>query len=123
MDQEQRRILLLQVAAACLAMAAMANADNTLFPEPYHNSVLTGEAYIQELLTSSNTHRLEDILGVPRDVFLKMLEILSDCTDFKDSREVSMEEQLGIFLYFGRTNADFRHIADRFNRSTDTISR
>jgi hypothetical protein len=107
MDQEQHHMLFLQVAAACLAMAAMANADNTPFPEPHHNSVLTGEAYIQELLTSSNAHKLEDVPGVPCHVFLKMLEILSDCTNFKDSCEVSMEEQPGIFLYFGHTNADF----------------
>jgi hypothetical protein len=103
-------------------MAALANADNTLFSESYHNSMLTGEAYIQELLTSSNPHWLEDILGVPRTVFLKMLEILSDVTKFQDTREVSMEEQLAIFLYFGQTNVDYCHIADRFNQSTDMIS-
>jgi hypothetical protein len=113
----------LRVAAACLALAALVNANSTLFPEPYHNSALTGEAYVQELLNSSNPHRFEDIVGVPRSIFLKMLEILANVTEFKDSRDVSMEEQLVIFLYFGRTNADFRHIADRFNRSTDTISR
>jgi hypothetical protein len=40
-----------------------------------------------------------------------------------DSRYVSLEEQLAIFLYSCVTGLTIRHVGERFQRSNDTISR
>jgi len=40
-----------------------------------------------------------------------------------DSRYVSLEEQLAIFLYTSVTGLTIRHVGERFQRSNDTISR
>jgi hypothetical protein len=40
-----------------------------------------------------------------------------------NSRHVSLEEQLSIFLYTCVTGLAVRHVGERFQRSNDTISR
>jgi hypothetical protein len=46
------RHLYLKVAAACIAAAALVNADETLFHEEYHNALFTGDAYTRWMLGS-----------------------------------------------------------------------
>ncbi|KAJ8579202.1 hypothetical protein M405DRAFT_754802 [Rhizopogon salebrosus TDB-379] len=40
-----------------------------------------------------------------------------------DSKFVSLEEQLAIFLYTSVTGLSIRHVGERFQRSNETISR
>jgi len=123
MSSDLNRNVLLAVAVASVAMAAISYGDDHLFAEPYHTSSLSGRAYVQELLDSTNPHRFSDVIGMPKHVFLKLMELLMDHGSFTDSRHIEMEEKLAIFLWLGRTNDSIREIAERFQRSKDTISR
>ena len=56
------------------------------------------------------------------EVFSKLVQELHDL-GYQNSRNVSLEEQLGIFLYMCVTGLTVRHVGERFQRSNETISR
>lgn len=94
-------------------------------PEPtirlaYHTSALTGAQWVAEL-TSGHPRRIRTELGVTHNVFQLLLDEMRDmgCTD---SRHVSLEEQLAIFLYMSVTGNTIRHAGERFQRSNGTIA-
>ena len=89
--------------------------------EPYHTSALTGEAWVVELLTG-HPDRIRCELGVRHHVFAKLISDLREL-GYTNSRYVSLEEQLAIFLYACVTGLTIRHIGERFQRSNETISR
>lgn len=89
-------------------------------PEPYHTSILTGEGWVLELLTG-HPERIRCELGVHREVFLKLITELR-MLGHNNSRFVSLEEQLSIFLYTCVTGLTIRHVGERFQRSNETIS-
>ncbi|TFK81399.1 hypothetical protein K466DRAFT_456033, partial [Polyporus arcularius HHB13444] len=66
-----------------------------LIKRSMYYSACTGERYIQELLHAHPDH-ICDILGVSKHVFL--VHELSDYGDLQDTKHVSQEEQLAIFL-------------------------
>jgi hypothetical protein len=90
-------------------------------PEPYHTSILTGQGWVLELL-SGHRKRIRCELGVHRHVFLQLIDELRQM-GYTDSRYVSLEEQLAIFLYMLVTGLTIRHVGERFQRSNDTISK
>jgi hypothetical protein len=90
-------------------------------PEPYHTSILTGDAWVIELLTG-HPQRIRCELGVHRHVFIALLSDLREM-GHSSSRFVSLEEQLAIFLYSCVTGLTIRHVGERFQRTNETISR
>ena len=90
-------------------------------PEPYHTSALSGEAWVIELLIG-HPDQIRCELGVRTHIFVKLVDKLREF-EHKDSRSVSLEEQLSIFLYMSVTGLTVRHTGERFQRSNDTISR
>jgi hypothetical protein len=117
-----RRQRLLVLATVLISFIAISNADAHLFNIPYHTLALTGLAWVNELLESPNSHRLEDNLGVNSSTFLGLLENLVRSTGFHDDRDMLVEEKLAIFLWWARTNMPYVHIAECFQRSQSTIS-
>jgi hypothetical protein len=95
--------------------------QSTLTREPYHTSVLTGEGWVMELL-EGHPKRIQSELGVSRDVFLELIGELRGM-GHGDSRYVSLEEQLAIFLYMSVTGLIIRHVGERFQRSNETVSK
>ena len=89
-------------------------------PQPYHTSILSGEGWVLELLTG-HPDRIRNELGLSVDLFEELITVLRD-HGHKDSRSVSLEEQLAIFLYTCVTGLPMRHVGERFQRSNDTIS-
>jgi phosphate starvation-inducible membrane PsiE len=89
--------------------------------EPYHTSVLTGEAWVLELL-NGHPECIRCELGVHRHVFV---ELISELRAFghDSSKYVSLEEQLAIFLYCCVTGLTVRHTGERFQRANETVSR
>ncbi|KIJ06921.1 hypothetical protein PAXINDRAFT_38139, partial [Paxillus involutus ATCC 200175] len=66
-------------------------------PEPYHTSALTGEAWLIELLVG-HPERIRCELGLHAHVFAQLiseLRAIGHC----NSKFISLEEQLAIFLY------------------------
>jgi hypothetical protein len=90
-------------------------------PQPFHTSILTGEAWVAELLLGHPNHILFS-LGVSRDTFLELIAVMRQ-HELTDSRHVSLEEQLAIFLHASVTGLTTQHLAERFQRSNETITR
>lgn len=89
--------------------------------EPYHTSILTGHMWVLELL-AGHPERIRTELGVYHHVFYALIEELQ-ANGYTDSRYVTLEEQLAIFLYCCVTGLTVRHLGERFQRSNDTITR
>jgi hypothetical protein len=113
--------LQLGVTFASLAAALSVYAQDQLTHQPLHNSALTGPQFVQELLDNNNPQCMPDVLGVSKSMFQKLLAMLGTHSPMSDTRYLSMEEQLAIFLYFGHTNNTVCVTANRFQRSYDTI--
>jgi hypothetical protein len=90
-------------------------------PEPYHTSTLSGEEWVIELIVG-HPERIRCELGVRADTFQALVTELRTL-GHTNSRYVSLEEQLAIFLYTCVTGLTIRHVGERFQRSNDTISR
>lgn len=90
---------------------------------PYHDSILTGEKWLTELLGTRNKHRFYEQLGLNKDTFLELVRELENLDLIKHTRYMSTEEQVAIFLYSVVTNLSNRKVAERFQRSGETISR
>jgi hypothetical protein len=56
------------------------------------------------------------------EVFDNLVQELRDI-GYQNSKHVSLEEQLAIFLYTCVTGMTIRHVGERFQRSNETISR
>jgi len=119
-----RRLIQYSILLISILISATATVLESLYgkdPEPYHTSVLSGEAWVMELL-SGHPERIRCELGVHAHVFAELISEI--CTlGHTDSKFVSLEEQLAIFLYTAVTGLSVRHVGERFRRSNDTISR
>ena len=90
-------------------------------PQLYHTSALSGEAWLIELILGHPDHICCE-LGMDVHTFKSVTLELHHHGHWASS-QVSLEEQLGIFLYICITGLLIRHIGERFQRSNDTISR
>ena len=86
--------------------------------EPYHTSILSGYAWVQELL-HGHPERIRTELGVHKDALIRELRSMGH----GDTRYVTLEEQLAIFLYTSVTGLSIRHVGERFQRANRTISK
>ena len=86
-----------------------------------NDSKLTGKAWLDELLTG-HSKRFYRSMGMNKHVFKQLLRELIQ-TGLHDTRYVTAEEQLAIFLYLAVTGLAQRHLEERFQRSPDTISK
>jgi hypothetical protein len=118
-----RRQCIIQYAAliVSIVVSATANILQSLYiQEPYHTSALSGEAWVLELLCG-HPNRIRTELGMSIEVFSNLVQELRDI-GHQNSRNVSLEEQLAIFLYMCVTGLTIRHVGERFQRSNETIS-
>ena len=119
-----RRRLFIQAAGIFISSVAMAAQiySAPLFDKvPYHTSALSGEAWLLELI-EGHPERIKTELGMQRHVFLRLVEELRT-VGLSGSRNVSLEEQLAIFLYTAVTGLSIRHVGERFQHANATISR
>jgi hypothetical protein len=89
--------------------------------EPYHTSILSGHAWVQELL-HGHSECIRTELGVHKEVFHALIQELQSM-GHGDSKYVTLEEQLAIFLYTSVTGLSLRHVGERFQRANGTISK
>jgi hypothetical protein len=89
---------------------------------PLNTSVLTGPMYIRELLDGHPT-RCFDFLRMESHIFQALYDYLRSRKLFKNSRGVSVKEQLGMLMYMLSRNANYRTLTDRFQRSPETLHR
>ena len=126
-DNEQRQLLRRRVATyvtliVSIMLTAVASLlESVYIRNPYHTSALTGEAWVIELL-SGHPERMRTALGVNLHVFSALILELR-AAGLKESKHVSLEEQLAIYLYACVTGLTIRHLGEHFQRSNETISR
>ena len=63
---------------------------------PLHNSILTGEKYYEELMTTENQERVQTCLRMSRHTFIKLLDLLQSKGGLRNGREVSAGEKLAV---------------------------
>lgn len=107
--------------ANIVTTAAIIYADPLYNKIPYHTSALSGADWVRELL-NGHPERIRNELGVHKDVFWALIEELQ-LAGYTSSRDVYLEEQLAIFLYTCVTGLSFRHVCERFQHSSNTISK
>jgi len=78
-----------------------------LIKEPYHTSIFSGEGWIQELL-EGHPKCIQCELGVSKNVFYALIEELQDM-GYGNSRYITLEEQLAIYLYMCITELTIAH--------------
>ena len=116
------RIINALVGVIMTAVSVVAEAAEPIYQkQAYHTSKLTGQDWVLELLLGHPKH-IQCELGVHCHVFTTLITELQDMGHI-NSRHVSLEEQLLIFLYTCVTGLAVRHVGERFQRSNDTISR
>jgi hypothetical protein len=113
-----QRYILLSISTILEATATVLQSS---VKEPYHTSTLTGKGWVLELI-SGHSERIRCELGVHLHVFTELLARLRSI-GHTDSKHVSLEEQVTIFLYTCVTGLTTRHVGERFQRSNETISR
>ena len=87
------------------------------------NTGLPGGDYLRELLNYGNSNRIYRILRMKKETFTALCLWLRKNSDLKDTRHVLIEEQLAMFLWAINFDASVATIAERFQHSTETISR
>lgn len=88
---------------------------------PYHTSALTGHSWVQELI-HGHPERIKCELGMRLHVFEALVDELR-AAGLSDSRHITLEEHLAIFLYTCVTGLSTRHVGERFQHATGTIAR
>ena len=77
MPHQLSRNTQLAVAGALGAgLAALYYAELLANRQPYHNSILTREKWLLELLTTHNRHRFYEQLGISKDTFIALVSEL-----------------------------------------------
>ncbi len=92
-------------------------------PKPLHTRILTGDAFVQQVMGSKNPQRIRNILRMKLDVFQFLCSELENEGGLTASRSVSVEEEVTMFLLTVARSASNRDVQDRFQHSGDTVSR
>ena len=79
-------------------------------PEPYHTSILSGAGWVLELLTG-HPDRIRNELSMHAELFKELVTILRSY-GHSNSRSVSLEEQVAIFLYTCVTGLPSVHVGE-----------
>ena len=79
---------------------------------PYHDSAFTGAAWVSELLRG-HPKCIRKELGVNIPVFWALIDALQDA-GYRQSKHVTLEEQLAIFLYTCVTGISLNHVCEHF---------
>lgn len=101
-------------------MAALVYSAPLFDKIPYHTSILSGEGWVQELI-NGHPDRIKTELGMRLHVFQRLVATLQACGVYQ-SRCLSVEEQVAIFLYMSVTGLSIRHVGERFQHANETIS-
>lgn len=85
-----------------------------------NTSALSGHAYTQELLTGSST-QCQELMRLSRDAYIMLCNHFKQKNWLQNSRSISVEEKMAMFLTIIGHNERFRAVKRRFQHSTQTI--
>ena len=93
-----------------------------LIKEPCRDSPLSGQAWVEQLL-QGNPRRFRQNLRMDRNSYIYIRDLLLTKGLLEDSRHISVDEKLFIFLYIIGQRATNRNAQERFQRSGQTINK
>ena len=100
--------------------------STTLFDKPpripHHTFILTGKAWIIELM-NGHPDCIKINLGVTLDTYSALVQVLEQNGITESQNGISVEEQLGIYLYTCVTGLSSCLVGERFQRSIDTVTK
>jgi hypothetical protein len=103
-----------------IVLGAVDTAKATEIPR---STGLPGGDYLRELLNCGNEKRIYEVLRMKRDTFSELYLWLRKKSNLKDSRHILIEEQVAMFLWTINYSASMRVVAERFQHSTEPVSR
>ena len=119
-DQEMSIIIL--CACACVIMMWMIGRNDITEPIPREIRNMERGLYLRRVMEYSDTNCL-NMFRMDRELFFNLSGMLRTRGLLQDSDQVTVEEQLGIFLYTIGHNVRNRIVAMNFLRSGETVSR
>ena len=116
----------LVAAASFLFLAASRDAAllySTRFDHtPVHTSRLSGQQWLDKLV-NGHPQRFYNEMGLHKHVFKKLIRVLGMNVGLVDTRHVSAEEQLAVFLHYVHRGLSNCTLQEHFQRSADTITK
>ena len=107
--------------AACAVAAA--HGVNHCIREPCRTAPYTGDGIVRELLLSRHSRRCQEVLRMPFNTFVALVEFCREYTSLEAGREISIEEKLMIFLSIVGQPMTNRGAQERYQHSGETIYR
>lgn len=104
-----------------IIITALGVVQSRYLKQPWHTSILTGHMWVLELL-GGHPECIRTALGCNHHTFYMLIAELC-ALGHTNSKYVTLEEQLAIFLYCCVMGLTIRHVGERFQRSNDTVSR
>ncbi|KAF5181631.1 CAI-1 autoinducer sensor kinase/phosphatase cqsS isoform, partial [Thalictrum thalictroides] len=95
---------------------------NRFNKRPYRTDPLSGKQYVNNVFEGHEDRSL-DVFRMRSNVLFDLCDALRERKLLHNTRYVSVEEQVSIFLYIVGKNDSNRTVADRFQHSGETISR
>ena len=86
-----------------------------------HDSVLTGQMYLRELLNTENVARFKNVTRMDNSTFHLLLNLLETHGGLVDSKHLSAREKLLMFILVLVGNSN-RHVCERLQHSGSTTS-
>ena len=122
-EEEDGTIVMLGAAAAALAVASylLEHNERHYNKTPFHDSALSGAAWVLELL-NGHPECIRLALGVHKHVFRALVKSLKDA-GYVQSKYLTIEEQLAIFLYTCVTGLSINHVSERFQWTPEMTSK
>ena len=119
----KRRKLIRTIASTVTSILVTDN-DDRKTPIPYHNSILTGQLYHDEIMATNNMDRFKDITRCPtKETYNELISCLENNGGLKSSRHISSSEKVLTFIELVRKEKNpIRAVAERFQHSLSTTS-
>jgi DDE superfamily endonuclease len=114
------------VAAAFIATTSLHASLPFLFrppPQPKRTAFFKGATYIKELLAAGHDGRIQEVLRMKLKPFELLCAIMRKDGLLCDTRHVSVEESLAMFLHMVGRGTSFRDVEERFQHSGATVFR
>ena len=121
----RNRRILGALAAIVASVGAISILGPSIFRQPQHVSILSGKLYLKELL-SGHPDSFYDVIGLSQCTFWKLLFELVHFGGLQGARSpggISASEKLATFLNQSRTCVSIRPLKNRWQHSSETISR
>ncbi|KAF0740796.1 hypothetical protein Ae201684P_001819 [Aphanomyces euteiches] len=93
-----------------------------VFKTPKRVSILSGRLWMAEML-GGNEEAFVENFRMPKAIFCALSRELEQHGHLYHSRQLDINEQLGIFLYFAGQHASSAQLQQRFQHSGETITR